>query len=115
MDEVAAFVVGLLLGSFLNATALRVQSRRTASTAATARRPGGAGRAPEAAFGGSVWFSRSACPCCGHTLAARDLVPVLSWVLLWGRCRYCSARISSRYPVSELLTGVLCSLAYAAL
>ena len=100
MGEVVAFVFGLLVGSFLNATVWRVRGRRAPSTAGV---------------GGSIWFDRSACPRCGHGLAARDLVPVLSWLLLLGRCRYCSQPISVRYPMSELATAGVFSLAYAAL
>lgn len=55
---------------------------------------------------------RSACPSCGHTIGALENVPVLSWLLLRGSCRHCSARISVRYPLIEILTGLLS--AYAA-
>lgn len=50
----------------------------------------------------SVVLSRSVCPCCGERLPARDLVPVLSWILLRGRCRFCAAPISWFYPVIEI-------------
>lgn len=50
---------------------------------------------------------RSACPSCGTTLADRDNIPVVSWVLLRGRCRSCSLPISPRYPLVELLTAAL--------
>ena len=50
---------------------------------------------------------RSACPQCGHTLGAPDLVPVFSWLLLRGRCRHCGARIPVRYFLVEVLGGVL--------
>ena len=58
---------------------------------------------------------RSQCPDCGHELAARDLVPVASWVLLGGRCRYCRRRISRQYPLVELLTAGLFALSAAIL
>jgi leader peptidase (prepilin peptidase)/N-methyltransferase len=45
---------------------------------------------------------RSACPQCGHALSARDLVPLLSWLSTFGRCRYCRTRIPMRYPLTEL-------------
>ena len=55
--------------------------------------------------------SRSQCPACGHTLAARDLVPLFSWLFLRGRCRYCGARIPARYPAAEgCLAAVYVSL-----
>jgi leader peptidase (prepilin peptidase)/N-methyltransferase len=54
----------------------------------------------------------SHCTACGHTLAPLDLVPLLSWVVLGGRCRYCRAPISARYPAAEALTGLLFVLVY---
>ncbi len=53
----------------------------------------------------SVVAPRSHCPSCATPLGAVDLVPVLSWVLLRGRCRHCAARISARYPIVELLSA----------
>jgi len=50
---------------------------------------------------------RSHCPSCGHEIAAYDNVPVLSWLLLRGRCRSCSTRISARYPLTELAMAAL--------
>jgi leader peptidase (prepilin peptidase) / N-methyltransferase len=81
----AAFVVApaLALGSFLNVVAHRVPARR------------------------SLVRPRSACGSCGHEIAARDNVPVLSYLLLRGRCRHCSARISPLYPAVEALTALL--------
>lgn len=49
---------------------------------------------------------RSLCPHCGHSLQALDLIPVFSFLLLKGRCRYCGQRISPRYLLSELLLGI---------
>jgi leader peptidase (prepilin peptidase)/N-methyltransferase len=50
---------------------------------------------------------RSRCPGCGQFIAARDNIPLVSWVLLRGSCRNCGTRISFRYPAVELLTGLL--------
>lgn len=50
---------------------------------------------------------RSFCPQCGHTLAPRDLVPLASYLALHGRCRYCGAGISIRYPLVEACAGLL--------
>ncbi len=47
---------------------------------------------------------RSACTKCGHTLGARDLVPLFSWLSTRGKCRYCGASVSIRYPLTELVT-----------
>ncbi len=58
-------------------------------------------------LGLSVVRPASACPGCGSEISARDNVPVLSWVLLRGRCRSCNTAISARYPLVEFVTGVL--------
>lgn len=64
--------------------------------------------------GESVVHPGSRCPNCGRRLSAIDLVPVLSWVALRGRCRTCHAPISARYPLVELLmAGVFVALALA--
>jgi leader peptidase (prepilin peptidase)/N-methyltransferase len=76
-------LVGLAIGSFLNVVAYRVPTGR------------------------SVVRPASACPACGHTIRARDNLPVLSWFLLGGRCRDCGASISARYPLVEGLTALL--------
>jgi leader peptidase (prepilin peptidase)/N-methyltransferase len=79
---VLAGVLGLVIGSFLNVVVYRVPA------------------------GISVVRPRSACPACHHEIDARDNVPVLSWLLLRGRCRHCSTPISARYPLVELAGGV---------
>lgn len=62
--------------------------------------------------GKSVIFPPSSCPYCHHRLSVVDLIPVFSWFLLFGKCRYCNAPISIQYPIVEFLTAVL--LAYNA-
>ncbi|WP_432487598.1 prepilin peptidase [Kineococcus sp. SYSU DK018] len=79
-------VLGLLIGSFLNVVVHRVPR------------------------GESVVSPPSACPSCGHHVRARDNVPVLSWLVLHGRCRDCREPISRRYLLVELLTGVVFAL-----
>lgn len=86
---------GLALGSFVNALVWRERRRE--------QKPGSA----------SIWKGRSACPDCGHQLAPRDLVPVLSWLYLRGRCRYCGKPISPQYPVVELAVTLVFVLSYA--
>ena len=56
---------------------------------------------------------RSFCPACGHLVEARDNIPVLSWLWLRGRCRYCKSRISIWYFLVELLAGIGTALAFA--
>lgn len=77
------FILGLLLGSFANVVIHRLPK------------------------GESVVRPRSRCPKCGKLIAAYDNIPVLSWLLLRGKCRACQAPISIRYPLVELVTGVL--------
>lgn len=84
---VSAVLFGLVLGSFANVPIHRWPA-------------GGTVTEPK----------RSTCPGCGTTIAARDNVPVVSWVLLRGRCRHCQAPISPRYLVVEVITGVLFGL-----
>jgi leader peptidase (prepilin peptidase)/N-methyltransferase len=80
----AAFVVaGLLVGSFLNVVIARVPERR------------------------SLWSPRSACPGCGSPIAWYDNIPILSFLVLRGRCRACASSIPWRYPIVEGLTACL--------
>ncbi|WP_420363109.1 prepilin peptidase [Curtobacterium aetherium] len=78
-----AAVLGLAVGSFLNVVVHRVPN------------------------GLSVVAPASACPGCGHGIRPRDNVPVVSWLVLRGRCRDCAAPISARYPLVELATAAL--------
>ncbi|MBV9043043.1 MAG: prepilin peptidase [Acidimicrobiia bacterium] len=80
---VACGVFGLAVGSFLNVVIYRVPRKE------------------------SVVHPRSRCPGCGTQLAERDNIPVVSWVLLHGKCRTCGEPISARYPLVELLTAAL--------
>jgi leader peptidase (prepilin peptidase)/N-methyltransferase len=86
---VACGLIGLAVGSFLNVVIYRVPRKE------------------------SVVRPRSACPSCGTPIANRDNIPVVSWLLLRGRCRTCRQPISPRYPLVELGTALL--LAGAAL
>ena len=83
---VPSAVLGLLVGSFLNVVVWRVPR------------------------GESVVHPPSSCPGCGRAIRPRDNVPVLSWLLLRGRCRDCGAGISLRYPLVEAGTAVLFGL-----
>jgi leader peptidase (prepilin peptidase)/N-methyltransferase len=81
-----AFVGGMLAGSFASVIAHRVPRGEPFVT------------------------GRSRCPGCGAQIAAYDNVPILSWLLLRGRCRNCGERISARYPLAELAMAVLFAL-----
>jgi leader peptidase (prepilin peptidase)/N-methyltransferase len=83
---VVSTLAGLAIGSFLNVVIYRVP------------------------IGKSIVSPPSACPGCGAPVEPRDNIPVLSWLLLRGRCRHCQAPIAIRYPVVEALTAVLFAL-----
>ena len=77
------FFLGCCLGSFADCMAVRLVS------------------------GQSVLSGRSHCDSCGHVLGVLDLFPVLSWLLLKGKCRYCGSKLSKQYPIVEALNGIL--------
>lgn len=101
----AAGVLGLVVGSFINVVAHRlpVVMRRDweRQCAELQEQP-----APDQGERFDLAHPRSRCPHCSHGIRWYENVPVLSWLLLRGRCSACSERISIRYPVVELLTGL---------
>jgi leader peptidase (prepilin peptidase) / N-methyltransferase len=86
--NILVFIYGLLLASFYNVVGLRIPLKK------------------------SIIKPRSACPYCGHQLSAKELMPVLSFVIQRGKCVSCSGRISLLYPIMELITGTFFVLAY---
>lgn len=60
----------------------------------------------------SIINGRSMCPSCKHNLAAIDLIPLLSWLMLRGRCRYCNSKVSITYPIVELIVATLFVVSY---
>jgi leader peptidase (prepilin peptidase)/N-methyltransferase len=76
------FAIGAVMGSFLNVCVYRIPRK------------------------GSILFPGSHCPICKHRIPFYDNIPVLSYLLLKGRCRYCKSPISFRYPLIELLTAL---------
>ena len=76
------FLLGVCIGSFLNAVIYRLEQKKSLS-------------------------GRSFCPQCKHKLSWSDLFPVFSFLLLGGKCRYCHKKISIQYPVVEILTGLI--------
>jgi leader peptidase (prepilin peptidase) / N-methyltransferase len=83
-----SFLFGACVGSFLNVVAYRIPA------------------------GKSIVYPPSACPKCAHRLAARDNIPILGWLLLGGKCRYCKAPVSARYPLIEFFTAALFAFTY---
>lgn len=82
------FILGTVVGSFLNVVIYRVPK------------------------GESIVFPPSHCTSCNHKLSTMDLIPIISYVSLRGKCRYCGEKISPIYPVVEALTGLLFALLY---
>lgn len=101
-------VVGLLVGSFLNVVIHRLpimmEREWKAQAAEILDRPGEGAAAP-AKY--NLVVPRSACPKCGAMITAAQNIPVISYLLLAGACAKCGERISVRYPLIELFTGVL--------
>lgn len=56
--------------------------------------------------------TRSMCPACGHVLGARDLIPLVSWLMSKGACRHCGTAVSARYPALEVASAVICLMLY---
>lgn len=82
------FIFAITIGSFLNVCIYRIPAEK------------------------SIISPPSSCGVCNHQLAWKDLFPILSYVFLGGKCRYCKAKVSLRYPLVELMTGVLISIVY---
>ena len=101
----AVFVLGLLVGSFLNVVILRLPARLMHGWRGQCRELLAIDE-PETAPPGLV-AKRSHCPRCGATIAWYDNIPVLSWLVLGRRCRSCGEPISWRYPLVELVTAIL--------
>lgn len=103
----AAFVLGLVFGSFLNVVIHRLpimleRDWRRQCLELEGRRP-----APEPQARYNLLVPRSQCPSCGHRISALENIPLLSWLWLGGKCAGCDRAISARYPLVELLTAVL--------
>lgn len=88
MLVIIVIILGLIVGSLLNAVIYRLRS------------------------GDKLVFCRSKCVHCQHSLGIRDLIPILSFILLKGRCRYCQKPISWQYPLVEFFTAIIFILGY---
>lgn len=86
---ISVFLLGTALGSFTTAIVYRIHNRKSWI------------------FSEDRTAARSKCAQCDHLLNFYDLVPILSWVCLKGRCRYCKSEISKQYISTELLSGLL--------
>jgi leader peptidase (prepilin peptidase)/N-methyltransferase len=102
----SAFLFGLLIGSFLNVVILRLPPRLESGWKRDSRDLLGLPPEESSVEPPDLVLARSHCPHCGHQLAAWENIPLLSFLLLRGRCRKCRVAISWQYPAVELLTGV---------
>jgi leader peptidase (prepilin peptidase)/N-methyltransferase len=105
----SVFLIGLIVGSFLNVVIYRlpiILEREWRSQAADVL-AGGSASAEPANERFTLSTPRSACPKCKAPITAWQNIPVVSWLVLRGRCASCRTKISARYPLVELATGVL--------
>ncbi|PIZ41783.1 prepilin peptidase, partial [Candidatus Aquicultor secundus] len=86
---IAFFIFGAVIGSFVNVCAYRIPK------------------------GESIAYPPSHCPSCGEAIRYADNIPVVSYLILGGKCRSCGSRISLKYPIIELLTGALWAITYS--
>jgi leader peptidase (prepilin peptidase)/N-methyltransferase len=100
------FVFGAIIGSFLNVVILRIPPLLEFDWQCQCRELLALDKSDEARPPGIV-ISRSKCPKCGHGIKPHENIPLLSYLLLRGKCSACKARISSRYPLVEFITAVL--------
>ena len=104
-----AGLLGLLVGSFLNVVILRLPARLMHQWREQSREMLELGGDVEPPPPGLVWQA-SHCPQCKHALGALENIPVVSWLVLRGRCKHCGTKISVQYPLVELLTAVCSAL-----
>lgn len=96
-------LLGLVFGSFVNALVWRLRQQELAKQKT---------KSPILHSPFSILSGRSMCPSCSHQLATKDLIPVLSWMMLRGKCRYCKKPISWQYPAVELVTAAIFVVSY---
>jgi len=111
---VVSALLSLIVGSFLNVVIHRLPIMMERAWSRECREfddgtePGAADPPIEIPY--DLMRPRSRCPSCNHLITALENIPVLSYLALRGRCRHCSARISPRYPLVELLTAILSAI-----
>jgi leader peptidase (prepilin peptidase)/N-methyltransferase len=101
----AAGLLGLLVGSFLNVVIYRIPKMMQRESDNYVAQESGKELPHTDRF--NLMVPRSRCPHCGHQITALENIPVISWLMLRGKCSACKAPISARYPALELVTGLL--------
>lgn len=105
-------ISGLILGSFVNALVWRLRKQDEIDYPELVPKKKTSAKDKLTKEDLSIARGRSMCPECHHTLAAKDLVPVFSWLALRGKCRYCHTPIGWQYPAVEILTAALFVASY---
>lgn len=100
-----AALLGLMVGSFLNVVIHRLPRMMEREWREQCGALDGEETPPAAPY--NLVLPRSACPSCGHAISAWENIPVISWLILRGRCAHCKTPISPRYPIVEALTGII--------
>jgi leader peptidase (prepilin peptidase)/N-methyltransferase len=108
LPSVFAAIFGLLIGSFLNVVIHRLPRMMQRESDNYVAQESGQPLPHTDHY--NLVVPRSACPHCGHQITALENIPVISYLFLRGKCIACKAPISVRYPIVELLTGVLSAL-----
>jgi leader peptidase (prepilin peptidase)/N-methyltransferase len=98
-------LLGLMVGSFLNVVIHRLPRMMESEWREQCSAMDGEEAPPAAPY--NLVAPRSTCPSCGHMISAWENIPVISWLLLRGRCAHCKTPISPRYPIVEALTGII--------
>ncbi len=106
---IACLVLGLMVGSFLNVVIYRLPQMMQRDWMAQCAELQGEALPVQEKF--NLATPRSRCPKCGHMISALENIPVISWLVLRGRCRNCQAPISIRYPMIEAICGLLSAYA----
>ena len=105
---IVAGIFGLLIGSFLNVVIHRLPKMMQRESDNYVAHESGKELPHTDRY--NLMVPRSCCPHCGHQISALENIPVVSWLVLRGKCRNCKAPISPRYPIVELITGLLSAL-----
>ncbi|XYJ09745.1 prepilin peptidase [Telluria sp. B2] len=108
VPTLVAALFGLLIGSFLNVVIHRIPKMMQRESDNYVAHESGKELPHTDRY--NLMVPRSACPHCGHQITALENIPVVSWLVLGGKCRKCKAPISPRYPAVELVTGLLSAL-----
>ena len=102
------FIFGLIIGSFLNVVISRLSNNMNIDSNKSESKTNG-----DSVLAGKIWWGRSKCPHCNAVISIKHNIPVLSYILLKGKCSDCQNKISIQYLIVELLTAIcFCFLFY---